>query len=334
MVRYWGLAMLALCTTAHAQSTSTGLGQATSTGAGPAYPVKPIRMVVPFSPGGNVDINARATAPGLTEILGQPVVVDNRAGAGGMIGGEIVVKAPPDGYTVAMASNSVYSIAPVVFAKPPYNPLRDFAAVSGISNVPLVLVIHPSVPAKNFREFVALVKSRPGRMNMATAGQGTSNHLIAEMLQMAAGIRMTAVPYKGSGPALLDLLGGHVDSHVDQLAASMGYIRSGRIRPLAVTTNQRAPLLPDVPTLAEQGLKGFDATTIVGVLAPAALPKDLIERLNAAIAKVLAQPAVRERFAGLGATTWASSPAEFAAYIREDYAKMQKVVKDAHITQE
>ena len=298
------------------------------------YPAKAIRMIVPFSPGGNVDINARAMAPGLTEALGQPVVVDNRAGAGGMIGGEMVVKAPPDGYTLAMASNSVYSIAPVVFAKPLYNPLRDFAAVSGISNVPLVLIIHPSIPAKNFREFVALVKSKPGQMNMATAGQGTSNHLIAEMLQMAAGIRMTAVPYKGSGPALLDLLGGHVDSHVDQLTASMAYIRSGKVRALAVTTDKRAPLLADVPTLAEQGLKGFDATTIVGVLAPAATPKDVIDRLHAAIVKVVAQSNVRERFAALGATTLGNTPAEFAQYIRDDYAKMQKVVKDANIRPE
>ena len=298
------------------------------------YPTKAIRMIVPFSPGGNVDINARAMAPGLTEALGQPVVVDNRAGAGGMIGGEMVVKAPPDGYTLAMASNSVYSIAPVVFAKPLYNPLRDFAAVSGISNVPLVLIIHPSIPAKNFREFVALVKSKPGQMNMATAGQGTSNHLIAEMLQMAAGIRMTAVPYKGSGPALLDLLGGHVDSHVDQLTASMAYIRSGKVRALAVTTDKRAPLLADVPTLAEQGLKGFDATTIVGVLAPAATPKDVIDRLHAAIVKVVAQSNVRERFAALGATTLGNTPAEFAQYIRDDYAKMQKVVKDANIRPE
>ena len=298
------------------------------------YPTKAIRMVVPFSPGGNVDINARATAPGLSEALGQTIVVDNRAGAGGMIGGEIVVKSPPDGYTLAMASNSVYSIAPVVFAKPLYNPLRDFAAVGGVSNVPLALVVHPSIPAKTFKEFVALVKSRPGQMNMATAGQGTSNHLIAEMLQMAAGIRMTAVPYKGSGPALIDLLGGQVDSHVDQLTSSAGYIRNGKIRALAVTTEKRSPMLPEVPTLAEQGLKGFDATTIVGVLAPAATPKDILDRLNTALVKVLAQKNVQDRFAGLGATTWPTTPAAFADYIKVDYAKMQKVVKDAHIAQE
>ena len=296
------------------------------------YPTKTIRIVVPFAPGGNVDINARAVAPGLTELLGQPVVVDNRAGAGGMIGGEMVAKAAPDGYTLLMASNSVYSVAPHVFAKPLYNPLRDFAAISGISNVPFVLISHPSVPAKTVREFVALVKSKPGQMTMATAGTGTSNQLVGELIQMSAGIRMTGVPYKGSGPALIDLLGGQVDSHVDQLTASMGYIRSGKIRALAVTTDKRAPLLPDVPTLAEQGLKGFDATTITGLLAPAATPKDIIDRLHGAIVKVAAQQSIRDRFGALGATTLGNSPAEFADYIKQDYAKMQKVVKDANIT--
>ena len=296
------------------------------------YPSKTIRIVVPFAPGGNVDINARTVAPGLTELLGQPVVVDNRAGAGGMIGSEIVAKAPPDGYTLLMASNSVYSVAPNVYAKPLINPLRDFTAVSGISNVPFVLVIHPSVPARNFKEFVALVKTKPGQMTMATAGTGTSNHLVGELIQINAGIRMTGVPYKGSGPALIDLLGGQVDSHIDQLAASMAYIRSGRIRALAVTTDKRAPLLPDVPTLAEQGLKGFDATTITGLLAPAATPKDVIDRLYGAIAKITAQPAIRERFASLGATALGNSPAEFGEYIKQDYAKWQKVVRAANIT--
>ena len=249
-----------------------------------------------------------------------------------MIGSEIVAKAPPDGYTLLMASNSVYSVAPNVYAKPLINPLRDFTAVSGISNVPFVLVIHPSVPARNFKEFVALVKTKPGQMTMATAGTGTSNHLVGELIQINAGIRMTGVPYKGSGPALIDLLGGQVDSHIDQLAASMAYIRSGRIRALAVTTDKRAPLLPDVPTLAEQGLKGFDATTITGLLAPAATPKDVIDRLYGAIAKITAQPAIRERFASLGATALGNSPAEFGEYIKQDYAKWQKVVRAANIT--
>ncbi|MBY0265019.1 MAG: tripartite tricarboxylate transporter substrate binding protein [Burkholderiales bacterium] len=296
-----------------------------------AYPVKPLRIVVPFAPGGNVDINARAIAPGLNEIFGQQVLVENRAGAGGMIGGEFVARAPADGYTLAMASNSVYSVAPNVFSKPRYHPVKDFAAISGISNVPFVIVLHPSVPAKNLKEFIALVKSKPGQMTMATAGTGTSNHLVGELFQISAGVRMTGVPYKGSGPALTDLIGGQVDSHVDQLTASMGYIQSGRIRALAVTTDKRAPLLPNVPTLDEQGLKGFDATTITGLLAPAGTPKEVIDRVHAAVVKVTSQQAIRDRFAALGATTLGNSPAEFADYIRQDYAKWQKVVAAANI---
>ncbi len=308
--------VLALSTSLHAQP----------------YPSKAIRIVVPFAAGGNIDINARAVAPGLSELLGQPVVVDNRPGAGGMIGSEIVAKSAPDGYTLLMASNSVYGVAPHVFAKPLYHPIRDFTAISGISNVPFVMVTHPSVPAKNFKEFVALVKTKPGQMTMATAGTGTSNHLVGELIQISAGIRMTGVPYKGSGPALIDLLGGQVDSHIDQLTASMAYIRAGRIRALAVTTDKRAPLLPDVPTLAEQGLKGFDATTITGLLAPIATPREVIDRIHGALVKVIAQQALRDRFSALGATTLGNSPAEFGEYIKQDFAKWQKVVKAANIT--
>jgi tripartite-type tricarboxylate transporter receptor subunit TctC len=299
-----------------------------------AWPVNPLRIVVPFAPGGNVDINARAIAPGLNEIFGQQVLVENRAGAGGMIGGEFVARAPADGYTLLMASNSVYSVAPNVFSKPRFNPVKDFAPISGISNVPFVIVLHPSVPAKNLKEFIALVKSKPGQMTMATAGTGTSNHLVGELFQISAGVRMTGVPYKGSGPALIDLIGGQVDSHVDQLTASMAYIQSGRIRALAVTTDKRAPLLPNVPTLDEQGLKGFDATTITGLLAPAGTPKDVIDRAHAAVVKVTAQQAIRDRFAALGASTLGNSPAEFADYIRQDYAKWQKVVAAANIRAE
>lgn len=316
--------------------TLTSIAAAALIIAGPAvfaqaYPVKPLRIVVPFAPGGNVDINARAIAPGLNEVFGQQVLVENRAGAGGMIGGEFVARAPADGYTLAMASNSVYSVAPNVFSKPRYHPVKDFAAISGISNVPFVIVLHPSVPAKNLKEFIALVKSKPGQMTMATAGTGTSNHLVGELFQISAGVRMTGVPYKGSGPALTDLIGGQVDSHVDQLTASMGYIQSGRIRALAVTTDKRAPLLPNVPTLDEQGLKGFDATTITGLLAPAGTPKEVIDRVHAAVVKVTSQQAIRDRFAALGATTLGNSPAEFADYIRQDYAKWQKVVAAANI---
>jgi tripartite-type tricarboxylate transporter receptor subunit TctC len=295
------------------------------------YPTKSIRIVVPFAPGGNVDINARSVAPGLTEFLGQPVVVDNRAGAGGMIGSELVVKGPADGYTLLMASNSVYSVAPSLFPKCPYHPVRDFAPVSTITSVPFVLIVHPSVPARNVKEFVALAKANASKMSFASAGVGTTNHLVAELFQMRVGTRLVAVPYKGSGPALIDLMGGQVDVHVDQMTSSMGYIRSGKVRAIGVTTEKRSAMLPDIATLAEQGLKGFDATTLTGIVAPAATPKEVVDRLHAALQKVLAQPAVRDRFASLGADTIGSTPAEFAAYIKEDFAKWSKVVKDANI---
>jgi tripartite-type tricarboxylate transporter receptor subunit TctC len=296
-----------------------------------AYPVKSIRIVVPFAPGGNVDINARAIAPGMTDLLGQSVVVDNRAGAGGMIGAEIVAKSPPDGYTLGMFSNSVYSVAPNVFAKPLYNPVRDFVPIVALTSVPFVLVIHPSVPARNLKEFVAIEKSRPGKMTLANAGVGTSNHLVGELIQLSTGTKMASIPYKGSGPALIDLLGGQVDSHVDQLTASIGYIKSGRIRAIGVTTDKRSSQLPDVPTLAEQGLKGFDATTITGLVAPAATPRDIVDRLNAAAIKVINQPVIKARFAELSAEVIGSTPAWFGDYIKEDLARWAKVMKEAGI---
>lgn len=298
---------------------------------GQGYPSKTIRIVVPFAPGGNVDINARVIAPGLTELLGQSVVVENRGGAGGMIGAELVAKSPPDGYTLMMASNSVYSVAPSVYAKPLYHPIRDFTAISALTSVPFVLVIHPSVPAYNFRQFVAIVKSNPGKMTLANAGVGTSNHLVGELMQIQVGTKMPSIPYKGSGPALIDLLGGQVDAHVDQLTASIGYIKSGKIRALGVTTDKRSSQLPEVPTLAEGGLKGFDATTLTGLMAPVGTPKELIDRLHAAIVKAVNRPTVKARFAELGADTIGNSPVEFAAYVKDDFAKWYKVVKDANI---
>jgi tripartite-type tricarboxylate transporter receptor subunit TctC len=197
--------------------------------------------------------------------------------------------------------------------------------------VPFVLVIHPSVPARTFKEFVAIVKSQPGKMTLANAGFGTSNHLVGELIQLQVGTKMPSIPYKGSGPALIDLLGGQVDAHVDQLTASIGHIKSGKIRALGVTTDKRSSQLPDVPTLAEAGLKGFDATTLTGLMAPAGTPREIIDRLNAAVVKVVNQPAVKARFAELGADTIGNSPAEFAAYVKDDYAKWYKVVKDANI---
>ena len=296
-----------------------------------SYPTKAIRLIVPFAPGGNVDITARAIGPALAEALGQQIIIDNRGGAGGTIGADMVAKAAPDGYTLLMGSNSTVSVAPALYPKNPYDPVRDFAPISLVSEVPFVLVLHPSVPAKNAKELIALAKSKPGRMTMASAGTGSSNHLVGELFQSMTGTKLTHVPYKGSGPALVDLMGGQVDMHFDQLPSAIGYIKGGKIKPLAVTTQKRAAELPQVPTLAESGVRGFDASGITGLLAPANTSRAIIDRLNAAALKVLSLPATKERFASFGAVAIPGTPEQFAAFIKEDYAKWSKVVKDANI---
>jgi tripartite-type tricarboxylate transporter receptor subunit TctC len=296
-----------------------------------AYPSKPIRMVVPFAPGGNVDINARAVAPALAQVLGQQVIVDNRAGAGGTIGADVVAKSAPDGYTLLMASSSVMTNSPALYPKLPYDIVRDFAPVGRVAVVPLVIIVHPSLPARNTRELIAVAKAQGGKLVFANAGVGTTNHLIAELFMIRTGTRMTLIPYKGSAPALVDLVAGHVFGHVDQISSALPYIKAERIRAIAVTTAKRAVALPDVPTLAESGVPGFDASTVTGVLAPAATPREVLARLNAALVKILATAAVKERFVAVGAEVQPSSAEELAAYIREDLAQWVKVVKQAGI---
>jgi len=295
------------------------------------FPWRPIRLVVPFAPGGNVDITGRNIAPGLSEALGQQVVVDNRPGAGGTIATDLVAKSAPDGHTLLLASSSVMTNGPALYQKLPYDIVRDFAPVGRVAVVPLAIVVHPSVPAKTVRQLVALAKAQPGRMLMASAGTGTTNHLIAELFMISTGIRMTVVPYKGSGPALVDLMAGHMEVHVDQISSALPYIKAGKIRPIAVTTAKRAAMLADVPTIAESGVPGFDTSTVTGVLAPAATPRDVVAKLNDALAKVLAAPALKERFAALGAEVLPSTSEELGAWIREDLAKWVKVVKQAGI---
>lgn len=295
------------------------------------YPTRPIRVVVPFAPGGNVDINARSVGPGLAELLGQQVIVDNRPGAGGTIATDFVAKAPPDGYTLLVASSSIMTNGPALYPKLPYDIVRDLAPVGRIAVVPLAIVVHPSLPARNTKELIAVAKAQNGNLLMANAGVGTTNHLIAELFMIRTGARMTLVPYKGSAPALIDLVAGHVYGHVDQISSALPYIKAGRIRAVAVTTSKRTAALPDVPTLAESGVPGFDASTVTGVLAPAATPRDIVARLNAALVKVLANPAVKERFAALGAEVQPSTSEELGKWIREDLAVWIKVVKQAGI---
>lgn len=295
------------------------------------YPTRAIRVVVPFAPGGNVDINARNIAPGLTEALGQQVVVENRPGAGGTIATDLVAKAPPDGYTLLVASSSIMTNGPALYPKLPYDIVRDFAPVGRIAVVPLAIVVHPSLPAKNTRELIAVAKAQDGKLLMANAGVGTTNHLIAELFMIRTGARMTLVPYKGSGPALIDLVAGHVFGHVDQISSALPYIKAGRIRAIAVTTAKRTAALPEVPTLAESGVPGFDASTVTGMLAPARTPRDVVQKLNAALNQVLAQAGVKERFAALGSEVHPSTSEALGAWIRDDLAVWVKVVKQAGI---
>jgi len=307
------------------------LAASLSTAVAQTFPTRPIRLIVPFAPGGNVDITARTIAPPLGETLGQQLVVDNRPGASGQIGADAVLKAPPDGYTLMMASSTTMTNAPALYPKISYNILRDFAPIGRVSVVPLVVVVHPSVPAATTREFIALAKAQPDKVLVASGGTGSNSHLIATLFAISAGVRVTIVPYKGGGAAITELLGGHVDARVDQIPSSIDHVRSGRLRAIAVTTLGRAAVLPQVPTRDESGVRGFDASTVTGVLAPAAVPREVVGRLNAALVKILASPVVRERFAGLGAEPQPSTPEELGAFIREDLAKWVKLVKEAGI---
>jgi tripartite-type tricarboxylate transporter receptor subunit TctC len=295
------------------------------------YPAKPIRLIVPFAPGGTNDIMARGVAPELSTLLGQQVIVDNRGGASGQIGAEAVAKSPPDGYTLMLVSSSVMSHGPAVFPKLRYDMERDFAPMGRVCEVPLVIVMHPSVPAKTTRQLIALAKARPNELRMAIGGTGTTSHLVQELFASSTGIKVLTVPYKGAGPALVDLLGGHVDGRIDQIPSSMPHIQSGRLRPIAVTTTRRAELLPDVPTLAQSGVPGFDASTVIGMFVPAGTPRDIVQRLNGALVKALASPALRERFASQGAEARPSTPEELGKFVREDLAKWRKVVQKAGI---
>ncbi len=300
-----------------------------------AYPsVKPIRLIVPFAPGGNVDITARTIAPGLGEAIGQTVVVENRTGAGGVLGADAVAKSPADGYTLLMGSNSSVSVAPALNPKNPYHPIRDFAPISLVAATPFVLVAHPSVPANTLGELIALAKAKPGSLTMASGGIGSSNHLVGELFQSVTRTKLLHIPYKGAGAVAGDLMGGQVQLLFDQLAASTPNIKSGKLKAFAVTSATRASVLPEVPTMVESGLKEMDVINITGLLAPIGTSPEIVARLNAALLKVLARTEVKERFATLGVSPLGSTPEQFATFIRDDYAKWTKVINDANIKAE
>lgn len=291
-----------------------------------AYPVKPVRLIVGVPPGGTTDVVARLVGQNLTEQLGQQVVIENRGGAGGNIGAEIVAKAPPDGYTLFLATIGTMAINPSLYAKMPFDTLRDFAAISQLTSMPQLLVVHPSIPAKNVKELIAYGKANPGKLNFASGGSGTAIHLAGELFKTMAGVEMVHVAYKGSGPAMTDLIGGQVSLMFDQILTALPQTQSGRVRALAVTTAQRSPAAPSIPTLAEAALPGYDVTTWHGLLAPAGTPKEIVYRLSIETAKALQNADIRAKFASQGVDPVSSTPDQFAAMMKIEIEKWRKVI--------
>jgi tripartite-type tricarboxylate transporter receptor subunit TctC len=292
-----------------------------------SYPAKPVRMIVPFPAGGATDIVARLIAQKLTESWRVQVLVDNRGGAGGTIGSDLAAKSPPDGYTILMATSSTHAIAPSLYTKLAYDPVRDFAPVTLVASATILLAVHPSLPTRNVKDLIALARKRPDALSFASSGNGGISHLIGEHFKSVAGIRMLHVPYKGDTPALIDLVSGQVQLMFGTAVSFLPYVKSGRLNALAVTNPKRSPIVPNVPTVAESGLPGFEALQWFGIFAPAGTPKDVVAKLNADIVKATRLPDVRERMTTLGADVVGNTPAEFAAFQKADTAKWAKVVK-------
>ena len=292
-----------------------------------AFPTKPIRFVVPFAPGGSTDTLGRVLGQKLSDSLGQQVVIDNRTGANGNIGMEIVAKAPPDGHTIVLGYIANVAIGPSLYEKLPFDPIRDYEPITLLATSPNVLVAHPGVAVQNLKDVIALARAKPGQINYASASVASVGHLTGELLNQLAGMKMQHVAYKGSGQAVTDLLGGHIQLMFSGFSSTLPHIKSGKLRAIAQTGEKRSPALPDVPTIAEQGFPKFEATAWYGVHAPAKTPKPIVAKLNAEIVKALKLPDVRERLSGLGFEIAASTPEAYASYIRSEIKKWAKVVK-------
>lgn len=295
------------------------------------YPNRPIRLIVPAPPGGPSDIISRALAQVLSESMGQPIVAENRAGGVGVIAYEATAKALPDGYTLVLASTSAMAIQSSLMSNLPYETARDFTFIGNVGSAPSLLVVPPSVPAKNLKELIALAKAKPGELTFASTLSGSPNHMAGELLKVMAGIDIVHVPYKGAAPAEVDLLGGRVTFMFNTLPSSLPRVRSGQLRALAITSSRRAPTAPDVPTLDESGLPGFEVTTGFGVLGPRGMPPELVKRLNAETNKALQSPAFKERLASLGLEPAPGSPSDYLAEYRKEQARWEKVVKEAKV---
>jgi tripartite-type tricarboxylate transporter receptor subunit TctC len=297
-----------------------------------AYPARPLRMIVPFPPGGVTDVMSRAVAARLSAELGQPVVVENRAGASGIIGADAAAKSPADGYTLLMGNISTLAVNAATFAKLPYDPVASFAPISMVAIQPLLVAVHPSVPVQSLAELVDMAKSKPGQLSYGTAG--SSVHLAVELFSTVAGIRMNHVPYKGSSPAITDLIGGQLQVLFDPFSSLYPQVRAGKARGLAVTTERRSSVAPELPTVTELGFKGFDVSSWQGLVVPAATPKDIVDRLHRDTVKLLASAQIKEQFAKHGAEAAPTSPEKFGEYIVGEIARWQKVARDAGIKPE
>ncbi len=296
-----------------------------------SYPNKPIRFIVPFPPGGGADILARIVGEKLTKNWRQPVVIDNRPGGNGFIGAQIAAKAAPDGYTIYLGNSDHLTVNPCLYSKMPYDTVKDFAPVTPVAYQKLILIVHPTVPAASVKELISLAKSKPGQLNFASWGTGSVGHLTGELFKTMAGVDMVHIPYKGSSPAFTDLLGGQVSLMFATIAAGSPHVKSGKLRALAITGAKRSPALPDVPTVAEAGLPGFEIASWNGVFAPAGTPKEIVTKLNTEIVKILSMPDVNERLSALGAEPAGMTPEQFAAIIKADLNKWAKIAKDAGI---
>jgi tripartite-type tricarboxylate transporter receptor subunit TctC len=310
-----GLALAALAAAAGAQN----------------YPQRPVRVILGVPAGGTPDVLARTVIPAMSELLGQPLVVDNRGGAGGRIGAELTAQAAPDGYTLFMTSPGALVIAPHITQGLPYDALRDFAPISMIATGPFLLLVHPSVPAKSVKELIALDKAAPGKLNYASSGSGTPNHMAMELFKSMAGVQFTHVPYKGAPQAVTDLLGGRVSTTMNSIAPVLAHIKAGKLRALGVASTKRSPQLPDVPTIAEAGVPGYESGSWMGLLAPARVPQKILARLSEVAMKAVHSPETHSRLEAIGAVPVGNSPKEFAAQIRREYEQSAKIVKTAGV---
>ena len=306
-------------------------------GAGPAYaaeasyPAKAVRIVVPFAAGGSTDLLARNVAQRLNEMWKQPVIVDNRAGGGGIVGSEHVVKSPADGYTLLLGTVTTHAVAATLYSKLPYDIQRDFVAITEIATIPQLLSVHPSIPARSLKDLVALARARPAQLNYGTAGNGSASHMAMELFQSMAKVKMVHVPYKGTGPAMTELLGGHLSLMFDVIMTSLPHVQSGKLRTLASSGLQRSPIAPDIPTIAESGYAGYEAMVWFGLFAPAGTPPEVARKVSEDTARVLNSPKMREVLASQGLETVASSPADFATRVASEIAKWRKVIQEAGI---